>query len=165
MTSAESGRVSQVEHFESLVRETVEPLRRFLVRRTDPETAAEVLSETLLVAWRKRTEIPDPPQPWLYTVARNCLANAHRTLRRQARLEARLSAEPASVPAPEHAELLEALAQLNESEQELLRLWAWEQLSPAEIAVVLGATPNAVSIRLTRAKQHLRERLAHLPDM
>jgi len=151
--------------FEALVRETVEPLRRFLARRTDPETAADVLSDTLLVAWRRREEIPEEPLPWLYAVARNCLANAERATRRRVRLDARLAAEPAIPPAPEHDEVLIALAGLTDTEQELLRLWAWEQLTPAEIATVLDITPNAVSIRLTRAKQHLRERLTDLPDM
>jgi len=47
---------------------------------------------------------------------------------------------------------------LNEADREVLRLWAWEQLEPGEIAVVLGSTPNAVSLRLSRAKR----RLAHL---
>ncbi|MGA8246093.1 MAG: sigma factor-like helix-turn-helix DNA-binding protein, partial [Nocardioides sp.] len=42
---------------------------------------------------------------------------------------------------------------------ELLRLWAWEQLTPSEIATVLGTTPNAVGIRLHRAKERLRAEL------
>jgi RNA polymerase sigma-70 factor (ECF subfamily) len=40
-----------------------------------------------------------------------------------------------------------------------LRMWAWEQLAPAEIAEVLGITANAVSIRLHRAREKLREEL------
>ncbi|MFT4287536.1 RNA polymerase sigma factor [Nocardioides sp.] len=151
--------------FEALVREAVEPLRRFLARRTDPETAADVLADTLLVAWRRRKEIPAEPLPWLYATARHCLANAERSVRRRARLDARLAAEPETPAAPEHDEVLIALAALTATEQELLRLWAWEQLTPAEIATILDLTPNAVSIRLSRAKQHLRERLAAQPDM
>jgi RNA polymerase sigma-70 factor (ECF subfamily) len=45
------------------------------------------------------------------------------------------------------------LAGLDEADRELLRLWAWEQLEPREIAVVLDTTPNAVSLRLSRAKK------------
>jgi RNA polymerase sigma-70 factor (ECF subfamily) len=51
----------------------------------------------------------------------------------------------------------EAMARLRPDEAELLRLWAWEQLGPAEIAAVLDLTPNAVSIRLHRAREKLRE--------
>jgi RNA polymerase sigma-70 factor (ECF subfamily) len=34
-------------------------------------------------------------------------------------------------------------------------LWAWEGLAPREIATVTGLTPNAVSIRLHKAKKAL----------
>jgi RNA polymerase sigma-70 factor (ECF subfamily) len=151
----------RAERFEALARQSLEPLRRYLARRTDPDTAADVLGDTLLVAWRRFDDVPaDRPLPWLYGVARNCLANAERGVRRRARLAARLTAEPADSPDTADAtDLHEALEELNATERELLRLWAWEQLTPAEIATVVGLTPNAVSIRLTRARQRLRERL------
>jgi RNA polymerase sigma-70 factor, ECF subfamily len=155
---------SRSDRFEALARECLEPLRRYLARRTDPDSAADVLGDTLLVAWRRFDDLPAEPLPWLYGVARNCLANAERGVRRRARLAARLADEPAEVEAPAADDLLEALEDLDEVERELLRLWAWEQLRPAEIATVVGLTPNAVSIRLTRARQHLRERMAARDD-
>ena len=33
--------------------------------------------------------------------------------------------------------------------------WAWEQLEPREIATVLQITPNAASVRLSRARKKL----------
>ena len=48
---------------------------------------------------------------------------------------------------------------LRTEDAELLRLWAWEQLAPGEIATVLGITANAASIRLHRAREKLREQL------
>ena len=48
---------------------------------------------------------------------------------------------------------------LVERNHNFTRLWAWEQLEPAEIAAVLGLTTNAVSIRLHRAKKKLGENL------
>lgn len=150
--------------FEALAPELVEPLRRFLVRRTDPATADDVLAETLLVCWRRLDDVPaDAALPWAYGVARNCLANAQRGARRQERLAAKVAAvdPPADhVPGPDDGDpdgrLEEALARLTETEAELVRLWAWEQLAPAEIATVLDLTPNAVSIRLHRAREKLR---------
>ena len=118
----------------------VEPLRRYLARRTDPATADDVLAETLLVCWRRLDDVPDEPLPWAYGVARNCLANAARGVRRQERLAARIAVvDPpaASTPGPGEdgdPDLTEALAALREEEAELLRLWAWERLTPAEIA-------------------------------
>ena len=150
--------------FEEVAPGLIEPLRRFLARRTDPATAEDVLAETLLVCWRRADDLPGDPLPYAYGVARHCLHNAERSLRRQQRLAARVAAmdPPAeSVPGPGERDgaLLETLAGLRPEDAELLRLWAWEQLTPAEIAVVLGITPNAASIRLHRARRALRDAL------
>ncbi len=146
--------------FEELVAQAYEPLQRFLRRRTDPATADDVLGDVLLVLWRRVDEIPaEAPVAWSYGVARGCLANHVRGSVRQDRLVERLKQEPAGGPelGAEHEALGEALAQLPENDRELLRLWAWEQLAPREIATVLGITPNAASIRLHRAIGKLKE--------
>jgi len=150
--------------FEELARELIEPLRRFLARRADPAMADDVLSDTLLVCWRRLDDVPDNPLPWVYGVARNCLANAQRGERRHLRLAAKISvvAPPdQTVTAPDSGDdvLLEAMAALRPEDAELLRLWAWEQLTPAEIATVLEISPNAASIRLHRAREKLRDEL------
>ncbi len=158
--------------FEELAPALIEPLRRFLARRTDAATADDVLGDTLLVLWRRLDDAPVGEElPWVYGVARRCLANAERGSRRQRRVAARiavvappLEAAPAS-EGPEHdgtgggAEVREALARLSGRDAELLRLWAWEQLGASEIATVLAITPNAASIRLHRAREKLREEL------
>lgn len=156
--------MSDPDRFEALARQMVEPLRRFLARRTDPATADDVLADTLLVLWRRFDEVPEEPLPWTYGVARNCLANALRSGRRQERVAAKVAAvdpprEVAPGPDEDVSDLGEALAALPETDAELLRLWAWEQLSPAEIAETLEITPNAASVRLHRAKGKLRSQL------
>ncbi|MCO8270184.1 sigma-70 family RNA polymerase sigma factor [Actinoplanes sp. TRM 88003] len=169
------------QRFEAVAPAVIDAVRRFLARRTDPSTADDVLQDTLLVCWRRFDEIlpvrppsqggtaPDAVLPWAYGVARNCLANAERSRRRQGRLLARvwrLDRPAEVVPAPDGPddELTAALDALRAEDAELLRLWAWEELSPAEIAVVLGISPNAASIRLHRAKQNLREELRKTGD-
>ena len=79
------------ERFEAVARTILEPLRRYLARRTDPATADDVLAETLLVCWRRLDDLPDDPLPWSYGVARNCLANAERGVRRQQRLASKIA--------------------------------------------------------------------------
>ena len=73
--------------------EVVEPVRRFLARRTDPDTADDVLADTLLVLWRRLDDVPagDEALPWTYAVARNALSNAERGARRQRRLVHRIT--------------------------------------------------------------------------
>jgi RNA polymerase sigma-70 factor (ECF subfamily) len=147
--------------FESVAAELIEPVRRYLARRTDPTTAEDVLGDVLLVLWRRFDAVPEEPLPWTYGVARNCLANAERGARRQRRVATRIAAiDPptASTPAapePDGA-VLDALAALRPTEADLLRLWAWEGLSPTEIATVLEITPNAANIRLHRARENLK---------
>jgi RNA polymerase sigma-70 factor, ECF subfamily len=155
---------SRRERFEEIAPGLVEPLRRYLARRTDPDTAEDVLAETLLVCWRRASELPDPPLPWAYAVAANCLRNAERAARRQRRVAAKvatLDPPTAAQPAPVEGDpdLAAALARLRADDAELLRLWAWEQLTPAEIATVLGISANAASIRLHRARERLRGQL------
>lgn len=42
------------------------------------------------------------------------------------------------------------LARQFATHEELMRLWAWEQLETEEIAIVTALAPNAASIRLHR---------------
>ena len=86
--------MTREERFETLAREVIEPLRRFLARRTDSDTADDVLSDTLLVLWRRFDELPDNPVPWAYGVARGCLRNAERSRRRQVRVTAKMAGQP-----------------------------------------------------------------------
>ncbi|WP_250034851.1 RNA polymerase sigma factor [Paractinoplanes maris] len=153
------------QRFEAVAPTVIDAVRRFLARRTDPATADDVLQETLLVCWRRFDDAATGEVlPWAYGVARLCLANAERSRRRQGRLLARIRQldPPRSVsPAPglPDDDLAAALASLRADDAELLRLWAWEELALSQIAVVLGISANAVSIRLHRAKRRLRDEL------
>lgn len=146
--------LTREQRFDDLLAEVQSPLQRYLHRRTGD--ADDVLAETLAVLWRRLDDVPEERLAWAYGVARGCLANAQRAERRRFRLLRRLVLEPEAPAPPEDLQLAEALAGLGPADQEVLRLWAWEQLAPREIAVVLGITPNAASIRLHRATAKLR---------
>lgn len=135
-------------------------------RRATPDEAAEIVSETFLVAWRRADEVPPEPHalPWLYGVARRVLANQRRSTQRRGRLWHRLSSQFAEDHTPTPAiedrcryELLgRALNELSDDDAELLRLVAWEGLSPAQVAEILEIEPNAARQRLHRARMRLR---------
>ena len=148
--------------FQVLFSEVYEPIQRYVRRRVDPDLVDDIVSETMLTLWRRLDEVPPDPLPWTYGVARRHVANHIRAGRRHLRLVRRAESEPPQVPVSAHpldAELHTALSALGDIDRELLHLWAWEGLEPAEIAIVLGLTPNAVSIRLHRAKKKLGENL------
>src|SRR5687767_10364110 len=68
----------------------------YALRRTNrPEDAADVVSETFLVAWRRLDHVPagDASLPWLYGTARRVLANQRRGDLRRRRLGERLRRE------------------------------------------------------------------------
>jgi RNA polymerase sigma-70 factor (ECF subfamily) len=130
--------------------------------------AEDVVAEVFLVAWRRLDDLPagDAALPWLYGVARKTIGNQRRGLLRRGRLQARLeqTAERPATPAPTGTEpALEALERLSDDDRELLRLVAWEELSHAEIAAVLGISVNAVAIRLHRARERFEQALVKGP--
>lgn len=153
--------------FEQVFAEVYEPLRRHAQRRIDASLAQDVVAETLLVLWRRLDQVPEGSElPWCYGVARRCLANARRSNRRGLRLIERVAGQADTTTAvldpssgADDSHITEALARLSVDDQEILQLWAWEGLEPRDIAVVLGVSANAVSIRLHRAKRRLRARL------
>ena len=148
--------------FHDLVAEVYEPIQRYARRRVDPDAVDDIVSETLMTLWRRLDEVPSTALPWAYGVARHHVANHRRAGQRRLRLVRRAENErpPASdTDHPLDAELHSALSFLEDSDRELLRLWAWEELEPREIAVALGLTANAVSIRLSRAKKKLGQHL------
>lgn len=144
------------QRFEALLTEVHAPLQRYLRRRTDE--ADDVLADVLLVLWRRLDDVPADGLAWCYGVARGCLSNHRRSEQRRLRLVRRLATEPVAV-SDDDPDLSAALGALRPQDREVLRLWAWEQLPPREIAVVLAITPNAASIRLHRATTRLRRAL------
>jgi RNA polymerase sigma factor (sigma-70 family) len=138
----------------------------YALRRTgSAEDAADIVAETFLVAWRRLEDVPPDPQArlWLYGVARRTLANQRRGERRRERLGERLRADlPTALPEPPELpgpDVLAALECIGPEDREVLRLSAWEELSPSEVAAVLGISAVAARSRLHRARRRLRRAL------
>jgi RNA polymerase sigma-70 factor (ECF subfamily) len=141
----------------------------YALRRVPRDDAADAVAETFLVAWRRLDDVDESGAlPWLYAIARRVLLSQQRSTRRQQAIAAKVAAaEPPPVAessaAPGSERLLDALAGLSEREREVLMLTAWEELSSAEAARVLGCSATACRIRLHRARMRLRARLAEEP--
>lgn len=158
--------------FERLVNETRDDLLAYALRRSaTPEDAADVLSETYLIAWRKLDKIPPGGQArlWLFGVARNVIRRSTDSRRSSDALvhrlahEVRAAGDVATAPEPDHRSspvLLAALATLSERDREILTLTAWEGLTPSEVAAAMTIPANVVRVRLHRARARLAARLA-----
>jgi RNA polymerase sigma-70 factor (ECF subfamily) len=135
-------------------------VRAYVLRRTAPEAADDVVADVFLVAWRRLDEVPADPLPWLLGTARRVLANRRRSQQRAFALRDRLVSEPASgaaAPAGTDHRVAGALA---ERDRELLMLIAWEGLSVTEAAEVLGVRAGTVAVRLHRARQRFARALS-----
>jgi RNA polymerase sigma factor (sigma-70 family) len=159
--------MSNDEIFAAAYREHYWAVSRYVARRLDGRTSEveEVVAEVFTVAWRRRADLPEAPLPWLYGVARNCLANAVRGYGRRRRLVDRLGNDETAhgrqiVVSPDAeapgAWVHDALAHLSEADREVLRLTAWEELGIDEVALALGCGRRAAAMRLHRARRRLR---------
>jgi len=100
----------------------------------------------------------------LYAVARRVVGQHYRSTQRRGRLVTRLAGlagedHPNVGAGLEHQAVHQALARLRPPDQEILRLAEWEDLPPRDIAVVLGCSANAASIRLHRAHRRFEQAL------
>jgi RNA polymerase sigma-70 factor (ECF subfamily) len=130
-----------------------------------------VVAEAFLVAWRRIEEAPKRPddlRAWLFGIARNCLLNARRGQGRGEALAVRLAEATSADGAadcfdPElvalRIDLTAAWRELSVSEQEVLALAVFENLTSSQAGHVLGITSVAYRLRLLRARRALRRRL------
>jgi len=138
----------------------------YCLRRVDAADAADATAQVFAVAWRKCNDIPDGERAvrWLYGVARRVVSHQWRGTRRARRLAEKAGALPTlTAPGPdvvaasraEHRLVRQALKGLGEMDREVLLLSAWEGLTHAEIAEVVGCSHAAADKRVARAKTRL----------
>jgi len=143
-------------------------VRRYAFHRAIQDADADdMVAEVFAVAWRRRDDVPaDDPLPWLLAVAGNVRRNQARAARRYAAALSTLpppgTAPPPDEPDDRGAVLRAALGGLSDDDQEILRLVAWDGLTPRQVAVALGCPDGTVRARLHRARRRLAERLDQL---
>lgn len=159
--------------FEEVYRSAGTAVLGYALRRSSSrEDALDAVAETFATAWRRRADMPADPdevRPWLFGIARRCLANAVRSTNRSTRLGVRLADSFADDAVPDPAAIHERradtdvlhrlLEQLSAQDRELVTLIAWEGLTPAQAAAALGLAPGTARVRLHRARTRLRAAL------
>ena len=149
--------------FRSLFAETYQVITRYARHRgVTGADLDDLVAATYEVAWRRFDRVPadDGAVPWLITVAHNHLRNHRRRIKRDQGLLERL---PAPEPSRGHdcaddgrwREVRHALGTLPAADRELVLLIAWDELTAAQAATVLGISPAAVRTRLHRARRRL----------
>jgi RNA polymerase sigma factor (sigma-70 family) len=141
----------------------------FAVRRVGPESAADVVSETFEVAWRRRADFPVDRSswaPWVVGIAKNKVLQE---LQRRSRKhhDNRFSEDWVG---PHMTSTQEDIAQgvidsedarwvygeLTPAEQLLFDVAFLRDLSPEDGATLLGISPTAYTSRVSRLRQRIR---------
>jgi len=160
--------------FACFFRRHVGAITLYSVRRcAHPEDVGDLVAETFLVALQAAGRyIPanETALPWLFGIARRVLAKQRRRRAGVLRLLVKSTnshllftaseddAVASAIDAARQRPALEAaLARLSAGEREVIELVAYDGLSPSEVAEALNLTPNAVRLRLSRARHHLRQ--------
>jgi len=150
----------------------------------DADRAGEVVQEAFVRAWERLADLNDPDRfgPWLCGVVRNLATDVRRRQRLAPKAEtdvlaARngqsdegtgglIAADPlATDPLDElgrreqHRLVAEALDGLDEQTRTAVVMRYFEDRSSKEIGQLLGLSPAAVDMRLSRARQQLKQRL------
>jgi RNA polymerase sigma factor (sigma-70 family) len=142
--------------------------------------AEELAQETFVRVWQQRARFRAGAEfrPWVFSIAVNLARNRLRWWRRRPNISldewTEGSGGAASQKRDERVEeggatelerteralaVREAIAALPTELREAIVLFEYEQMSHAEIAAAVGATPKAVETRIYRAKEKLRETL------
>jgi len=164
--------VAQPELFETIFNRHHRRIWAYLARNGGRERADELAGDVFVAAFSYRDRYDagrGSVVAWLYGIAANLNRTRFRRQARAARALVRVAAQ--GVPATseiddtlaaldggsELARVRSAMAALPERDRELIVLVAWERLSYAEIADVLGLELGTVRSRLSRARRRLRE--------
>src|SRR4051812_27171844 len=145
------------------------PLAAWLRRRSDPDTAQELLAETFAEAWCSRRRFkPDrgSAQSWLFGIAQHLLFGYYRRLDVEDRARCKLGVvlEPATYDEADarldaaslRAELASGLAALPEGTRQAVLLRVVEQLDYEELGRRLGCSSPAARLRVSRGLRELR---------
>jgi len=165
--------------FEQIFRRLSEPVFRYVCGMVQDEALAHDLTQDAFAKlWsvRERMETVDSLRAYVFRMARNRVYNHQRNerTRRDTREQLGDEAPHGSPPTPDQdldADLLgdllhEWIDDLPDRQREAFTLCRRENLSHEEVADVMDIAPSTVNNHITRALQHLRERLrTHRPDL
>jgi RNA polymerase sigma-70 factor, ECF subfamily len=132
----------------------------------DADGAGDAVQEAFLKAWQKLGTLKDDGRfgPWLVGIVRNVSMDHRRKRKSNADLEENV-AGPTPDPADElplresRDALARAIDRLDETTRAAVLLRYYDNLGSREIGTLLDLSPAAVDMRLSRARQQLRDML------
>jgi RNA polymerase sigma-70 factor (ECF subfamily) len=155
------------QEFTETFRQHLPKVSRYLAYRVHANDVEDLASKIFEIAWQKRQSCPEGKElPWLYKIAGFVVSN-HR--RKVTAISLALFDTDATAPSAEDLVIADlsikrAWSALSAKDRSILALAAFEQLTVPEIALALGITPNATSIKLHRARKNFETALKDSGD-
>ncbi|MCX6402598.1 MAG: sigma-70 family RNA polymerase sigma factor [Actinobacteria bacterium] len=162
----------QKEEFEHLFNSYAKSVRAFIWRRSNGldvgvSSVDDIEADVWTIAWARKESAPTDAElelAWLFQISRHVLANHIRKSVTRRKISNTFHPDEITALAADslvllNEEIKEVFEVLNASEREVMALSVWESMKPAQIALVLGLTPNAVSIRLNKARKKISDYL------
>ncbi|MDR3774910.1 MAG: RNA polymerase sigma factor [Terracidiphilus sp.] len=154
--------------FEDLIAVMERPLLYYATSLTgSSDSGLDVLQEVWIKAFRsiRRLKNPGALRSWLYSITHGIAVdrirrNTSRERAEQVELEDFQEAEEPSFAAEDAAAIHQALGEIGLRHREVLVLHFLEDLSVAEIAMVVGCSEGTVKSRIHYAKRAMREVLS-----
>ena len=160
------------EAFAALMQRWELPVKSVIARLIfNASEAEELAQETFVRAWQQRGKFRAGAEfrPWVFSIAINLARNRLRWWRRRPvvsledwseglgdRSREKREGSEAMEAAERETAVRDAIAALPAELREAIVLFEYEEMSHAEIAAAVGATPKAVETRIHRAREKLR---------
>jgi len=154
-------RVKRAELDERIWELHVPLLRLALSILRHPQNAEDAVSAAVITAYQKLDTLRDDAalKPWLMRITARCCYDLLRRSKREVLYGEPLETGEALFIEPLENTLFGRLRQLPAGQAQVLLLYYYEGFSTAEIAQILGIPRPAVSMRMTRGRNRLREML------
>jgi RNA polymerase sigma factor (sigma-70 family) len=144
-------------------------LRRYAASRAGSAVADDIMSETFLIAFERRSGFDhswDDARPWLFGIATNVIRQHSRAESRRLKAIARAGHDVADDEFSAAAGRIDAqlairrvatvLRAMSQESRDTLLLWAWADLTYEQIAQATGVPIGTVRSRINRARGTLR---------
>lgn len=164
------------DEFSKIYDENIDAIFRFcLIRVSDADLAKDITQETFINAWKylstQNTEVKNI-KALLYKIAKNLIIDNSR--KKKAMSLDELMEFGFDAPDEDHdrvkerldaVQAFESVNSLEDKYKEVILMRYVEELSPKEIAEILGESENNISVRIHRALKQLNKLLkTHEPD-
>lgn len=136
-------------------------LTRYATTLVGPDEAADIVADAVTSTLKRNTmiDVDDIGNYWFRAIT-NIAASSHRSRFRRVQRELKsVSGQSPSTGIDTSDDARELLGGLSAQQRAVVFLTYWQDLTPAEVARVLGVSEGSVRKQLARARQQLRKDL------